>query len=478
MRYLCLISAFCIVFVPSFKLYANDLYDLFMSPADEAQIGREEHPKILAEFGGAYSDPAITSYVDSIGQFLVQTTETPDAPFTFTVLNSPIVNAFALPGGYVYVTRGLLALAGSEAELAGVIAHEIGHVTARHGADRAGNNVLANLGLTVLGIVSGSQLVNKVGQLGTFAVLQSHSREDEFEADQRGVKYLVRAGFDPNAMSSFLAKLHAHSRLEAKIKGVSPDEGFGFFATHPRTPDRVERAVQLAKVQKVREPIIGQEIYFKKIDGLLFGSDETQGFIKGQRFVHPVLRFEFTVPDGFNILNGETSVIAKGPGGSALQFDSADRNNATVESYLRDKWARGEILSRIESIRINGMPAATAILNPDRESSEAIIRLVVIGFNSKLVYRFMFATPRALPENMRRSFEHTALSFRRLNEMEAKQNQPLKLGFHQVVPGDTPQKLSARMAVGKFKLEKFKVLNGLSGNEALSIGNWAKLIVE
>ena len=159
-----------------------------MSPSDEARIGNEEHPKILEEFGGAYPDPAIGLYVNSIGQFLVQTSETPNARFTFTVLNSPVVNAFALPGGYVYLTRGILALAGNEAELAGVIAHEIGHVTARHSADRVGNSVLANLGLAVLGAVTGNSVVNKVGQIGAVAVLQAHSRDDEFESDQLGVR--------------------------------------------------------------------------------------------------------------------------------------------------------------------------------------------------------------------------------------------------------------------------------------------------
>ena len=145
LRFFFVVVAVLFYWTPLHRVCASDLFDLFMSPSDEARIGQEEHPKILAEFGGEYADPKIVAYVNSIGQFLLQTSETPKARFTFTVLNSPVVNAFALPGGYVYVTRGLLALAGSEAELAGVIAHEVGHVTARHSANRAGNSILANL---------------------------------------------------------------------------------------------------------------------------------------------------------------------------------------------------------------------------------------------------------------------------------------------------------------------------------------------
>ena len=463
---------------PLHSVCASDLFDLFMSPSDEARIGQEEHPKILAEFGGEYADPKIVAYVNSIGQFLLQTSETPKARFTFTVLNSPVVNAFALPGGYVYVTRGLLALAGSEAELAGVIAHEVGHVTARHSANRAGNSILANLGLTVLGIVTGNEIVSKVGQLGAFAVLQSHSREDEFEADQRGVRYLMRAGFDPHAMSSFLRKLQAHSHLEAKIQGVSPNEGFDFFATHPRTSERVKRAIQLASDGKVQRPIVGRDVYFTKIDGLLFGNDESQGFIQDQRFVHPILRFEFVVPKGFNILNGQRSVVAKGPNGSTLQFDFAERSKRSIERYLRDDWARGKGLSDVEILTIGGMPSATAVLHPSGGRGDVTIRLVAIGFDSRTVYRFIFVTPRRLSKEERRTIEHTALTFRRLNEIEARSTTPQRLGFHRVVAEDTPETISKRMAVASFKLERFRTLNGLSLKQDLTVGERVKVVLK
>ncbi len=193
-------------------------FTAFMSPAEEQRAGAEEHPKILKEFGGAYGDRAIGAYIDSIGQALARMSDLPNQRFTFTVLDNDVVNAFALPGGYVYVTRGLLALAGSEAELAGVIAHEIGHVTARHAAQRYSQSIVAGLGAALLGAVAGRGAAD-IAQLGSALYLSAYSREQEFEADILGVRYLARAGYDTGAMAGFLGKLQAHSALQARITG-------------------------------------------------------------------------------------------------------------------------------------------------------------------------------------------------------------------------------------------------------------------
>ena len=455
--------------------HADGLLDLFMSQKDEAQVGAEQHPKILEEFGGRYDDLGLSDYVESIGEFLVQTSETPDASFTFTILNSPLVNAFALPGGYVYVTRGILSLASNEAELAGVIAHEIGHVTARHGASRAGNSVLANIGLGVLGVVTGDRVLTKIGQLGAAAVLQSHSRGDEFEADRAGVRYLSRAGFTADAMSSFLSKLEAHSRLEAQIKGVPRDQGFDFLATHPRTADRVARAIQLAKNQSAKNPIVGEDLYLRKIDGMVFGDDPGQGIVRGGHFIHPLLRFEFIVPDGFSILNGKSSVIAQGLDDAAIQFDFANRTYQSLEKYIRRDWAQGGVLSRVEVLDINNMPAATAVIHPRNGPPDRIVRLVAIGFDARTVYRFLFSTPSSMSRETRQTVEHTALTFRRLNEAEARDANPVRIVLHRVVAGDTPENLAKGMAVGEFKIERFRVLNGRRPNEDLKIGALVKL---
>jgi len=188
-----------------------------MSQEDEAKLGAKQHKEIVKEFGGAYQDPALGRYVSSLGTLLARTSELPDLKFTFTVLDSPIVNAFALPGGYVYVTRGLLALAENEAEVAGVLSHEIGHVTARHAAERYGQAMAAKLATAGLGILFGSGPEVQAANTLSALALSSWSRDQEFEADTLGVRYLTRGGFDPGAMASFLAKLQANSRLQAKL---------------------------------------------------------------------------------------------------------------------------------------------------------------------------------------------------------------------------------------------------------------------
>ena len=276
-----------------------------LTPDREQAIGREQHPQMIESFGGRYDEkPDLNRYVQSLGDFLVQTSETPNQNFTFTLLDTLVVNAFALPGGYVYVTRGLLALANSEAELAGVLAHEIGHVTARHAAERHGSQVLTqalSVGVGLLTqIVTGSRgaaeaVTQTSGTVGQLAV-RSFSRDQEFEADLLGVRYLTRARFDPQAMAHFLTRLRAHAALDTP-KDDAP--GSDLTRTHPRTAERIQRAIVQAGLTPVAHPTIDRALYLDKTDGLLYGDSAAQGFIRGQRFSHQQLGITFTAPRAF-----------------------------------------------------------------------------------------------------------------------------------------------------------------------------------
>ena len=459
---------------------ANDLFGPFISEADEARIGAEQHEQVLAEFGGAYDDPALAAYVDSVGQFLALTSERPNVKFTFTVLNSPIVNAFALPGGYVYVTRGLLALSGDEAELAGVIAHEIGHVAARHGAQRMSNAMLANLGLGLLGVLTDSEQVAGLAQLGALAVVQSYSREQEYEADLLGVRYLSRAGFDPEAMASFLSKLKAHSQLESIIAGnpQSKDQ-FDILATHPRTAERVRRAIQAAGARRVQEPIVGRQIYLNKINGTLYGDDPEQGIINGREFVHPVLRFRFEAPPDFQLLNGATQVLAKGPDGAALIFDLDQRKDSrSPRDYIRQVWAADAKLDGLESIQINGYAAATATSTATISNQNYNVRLVAIAFDSKIMFRFSFLTPPAVSGKYAEAFQRTTYSFKSISRSEASQVKPRRLETYRVRRGDTATAISKRIPGEKYPLERFLILNGRYPDDPLREGEVVKTIAE
>ena len=455
---------------------AQSLFGL--SAADEKRIGREHHPKILEQFGGAYGDPALARYVDGIGQFLAAASDAPRIGYTFTILDSPIVNAFALPGGYVYVTRGLLALADSEAEVAGVLAHEIAHVTARHGAKRQTKGTLAGLGLTVLGAVAENRAVVDLGRVGAHAVLSAYSRKEEHEADEIGVTYLGRAGFDPGAMSSFLAKLKWQSEVEAAAHGRSARPGLDFFATHPRTRDRVERAVAAARRKTVADPIRGRNVYLSKIDGMIFGDAPEQGFVRGRRFVHPVIGFEFEVPPRFRLLNAERSVTGFGPDGARMHFDlQRIAPGRSLDRYLRDAWAPRARLTGLERFTVNGMRAVTALARGS--GGRGNVRLAAIRFGRDTVARFLFAPSGPPGSGIDRRYRTATHSFRRLRAGEAGSVRPWRVAIHEVGPGDTVRSLvDHRFAAGvDAPYRTFRLLNGLRRGEPRA-GDRVKLIVE
>jgi predicted Zn-dependent protease len=455
-------------------------FTLFMSPAEEARIGREQHEKILKQFGGAYQDATLVRYVDSIGQFLARTSEWPDLVFTFTVLDTPIVNAFALPGGYVYVTRGLIALADNEAELASVLAHEIGHVAARHAAERYSRTVVAGIGLTILGVLSGNQLVNDLAGLTAELVLKGYSRQQELEADTFGVRYLTRAGFESNAMVTFLRRLQAHDALEAKIRGRpgAADE-FGFFSTHPRTVDRINQAIAAAGAVTIPNPIVARNLYLRKIDGLLYGDNPDQGFIKGRLFAHPRLRFRFEVPPGFRLLNSPDQVVALGPEGARILFSGAGREpGRRMTTYLTSVWGRGLSLRSVEAIDVNGLEAATGWTRVDTRQGPRDLRLVAIAFDPRTVYRFAFLTPPRLSDALALDLRRTTYSFRVLSPLEAEGLRPLRIAIATVRAGDTPESLAQRQPFESFSLERFRVLNGLAPGQPLQPGELVKIVTE
>ncbi|MFT5486147.1 MAG: putative Zn-dependent protease [Paracoccaceae bacterium] len=449
-----------------------------LSQSQEIQMGRENHPKIIKEFGGEYGTPALKRYVDGIGQLLAKTSERPDLKFTFTVLNSDIINAFATPGGYVYITRGLMALADNEAQLAGVLAHEIGHITALHHARRHGQSLLANIGLAAVGILGGRE-VAQVGQLGAVSLLQSFSRGNEYEADELGVRYLSRVGFDPTAMAGFLSKLRADTRLSALRRGESPDkvDQFNYLATHPAPAARVKRAAALAREKNVKNPMTARDIYLSKLDGLLYGSDPDEGFIRGQDFLHPKLRFAFAVPAGFNLMNSNRAVYALGPNKSRIIFDRAGKPVAgSMENYVGRVWGSKMRLRDLETIRANGLEAATATTQVRTKDGTFDARLTAYRVDAKTIYRMIFLTAGAETNRLATGLRRTTYSFRRLSTTEASRLRPLVLRIVTVQRGDTVESLASRLPYSDYKLERFEVLNGISRNDRLRRGQKLKMV--
>lgn len=450
-----------------------------LSAEDERQLGQQTHPEILKEFGGAFDEPAIAAYIAGIGQRLVQVTETPAADFRFTVLDSPIVNAMALPGGYIYVTRGLLALCGNEAEIAGVVGHEIGHVLGRHTAQRVSQAQAANVLVGVLGAVVGTPGVADVAQMGAAAYLQSYSRDQESEADHLGLRYMSQAGWHPQAMVTMLEKLRGQARLEALMAGRSPDsiDQLDFMASHPRTIDRVNAAMT-ETLGADPQGALGTEEYLAHIDGLVYGDDIAQGVVRGRAFLHPVLGLRFEVPDGFRLSNGDKAVTATHPSGAAIIFDGAKvRGDGAMGDYLRRTWMARANLNGLEEIQINGMAAATATTRGRTKAGTVDVRALAIRFDAGQVYRFLFLTPPARTAALSEELRRTTYSFRRLTAEEKAAVKPWRIKVVRAGAGDSADSLGARMAPSQWKVELFRVLNGLAAGQNPQPGQQVKLVV-
>ncbi|HET8728602.1 MAG TPA: M48 family metalloprotease, partial [Alphaproteobacteria bacterium] len=293
---------------------------LLMSQAQEEEIGARQNPVILRSFGGVYDDPELLAYVERVGARLVAGSEQPDQPFTFTVLDSDIVNALALPGGYIYVTRGLLTLANSEAELASVLAHEIAHVTARHPAERYSQSALARLGIGLIGVATGSDGIAELAGFGAQAYLRSYSRDQESEADVIGIRYLAAAGYDPDAMAGFLAQMERHAQLHALVTGEE-SAAPGFLSTHPQTTDRMVQAVQVAATAP-DGGAWGHAEYLAAIDGMVYGEGAGAGQVRGRTYADPAQGFLWDAPPGYWLRRSGDTVLADGPADSRIVFDT------------------------------------------------------------------------------------------------------------------------------------------------------------
>jgi len=458
-------------------------FTAFMSEADEARVGAEEHPKLVKESGGEYKFPQVQTYVDWVGEKLAKVSDLPDLKFKFTVLDDARINAYALPGGYVHITRGLVALAENEAEMAGVLAHEIGHVTARHTAQRYSAAMATNLGLlgaSILGSVFGvpgdiNRLAGQVGQI----YLQSYSREQELEADMLAVRYMTRAGYDPQALESFFRKMAQHTSISQRVRGLpDTDPADNIMSTHPRTADRIAQAIRLSNVAKADNARLGRDDYLDRINGMLWGDSPEQGVVNGRTFEHADLKFRFEVPPGFTIINTPTQVSAHGPGKAIILFNMLRKQEAQrlgdVRTYVTS-WAGGR-LTNVERLTINGLNAATGAARLDTSEGSRDVRLVAIQASGEHVYRLLFLTPPHATQSLGEDLRRTTYSFRRLSDAEARAIQPLKLRVVTAAAGDTPEDLASRMPLEKFGLDWFLALNGLSPGERLKAGERIKIV--
>ncbi|MEQ9491836.1 MAG: M48 family metalloprotease [Alphaproteobacteria bacterium] len=460
------------------KATGDSSFTGFYSVEDDIAMGKKQHPILLKQFGGEYDNARVQSYVTSIGNKAAEFAEY-RFPYKFTVVNSPIVNAFALPGGYVYVSRGLMALASNEAELAGVISHEIGHVTARHTAERLSQSQLAQLGVGLVGILTGSSAAANLAGQGAGVFIQQFSQSQELEADTLGIRYMSKAGYSPDAMTDFLSSLRDHSRLEAERAGQDPNtvDDYNMLATHPRTIERVQQAERLAAVSRPPNPYTGRDAYLDRINGMLYGDDPSQGFIDGRDFIHPELRFRFTVPEGFVLRNSASKVTANHPGGGVIVFDMGKTaRGVSMTEYLQYDWTRDTRVDGVESISVNGREAATGTTVGSSGNTKLDLRLVAIRGDNNQVYRFIFATVPNKTREFQTGLRRTTYSFERISKEAAAQIKPRRLIIVPIYGGDTIASLSRTMPFGKYNELAFRVLNDLGPNDPLPKDGVVKVV--
>ena len=425
----------------------------------EEALGAQELPKLIAQYGGEYRDPKVQAFIQNIGRRLASVTRG-DVRWTFTVLDSDVVNAFALPGGYVQLTRGLLALAKDEAEVAGVMAHEMGHVLRQHSTSRMNRSTIAGLLAAGVGAVLGSPEIAQVLGLGSNLYIASYSRGQETEADEVGVDLLQAAGYDPLAMATFLETMNRYSQYEALKSGKKRSDGFDMLASHPQTEDRVERAADLAR----RMPRGGArpvETYMTAINGAIWGDSPENGFVRGNSFVHPKLGIGFSVPEGFSLLNGADQVAAKGPGGAIMVFDGGAAPGIRDPAEFLAQALQGSRTQGVQRLTINGLPAATATARAETEQGQVDARLVAVSPGGDTIYRFTFLAPAGSLRRYDPAFEQTTMSFHRLSQREAASYRPERIRTLPVRPGDSVEQFVARMGDEPHAEELFRIINDL-----------------
>ena len=450
-----------------------------MSAEKEIQVGKEEHPKILQQYGGAFDHKTLENYVDTLGQRLAKVSELPDIKWTFTVLDDPIINAFALPGGFVYISRGLIGLAENEAELAAVLGHEIGHVTGRHTAQRYSKSVLTGVGATILGIVVGGpagDIANFAGQ----AYLAGYGRGHEMEADMLGMRYMTKLGYDPKASAAFFEKLAAHSELSSRMKGEEGKQGhYSIFASHPDTQSRIIESQKIAKTYPADLTMLRRSPYLRQIDDLVYGENPKQGVIDGQTFLHPGLRMKFTVPEGFTFTNKPSYVAATHKNGSAIVFQmgKSDLGRFPMTRYLTEIWANKYKLRDVQPLEINRKEAATGMVRLKTSKGVRDIRYLAIEDEGK-IFQFRFLTPTNLTRQMEIPMRQTTYSFHRLSYFEAKKIKGDHIVLHKVRRGETTASLAKSMSIKKLREDWFKVINKEQLADGLQSGETVKLVVK
>lgn len=445
----------------------------------ELEIGRTNHPKIIAEYG-RYNDEVLQAYVQSVGEKLAENSHRDDLIYRFTVLDSPVINAFALPGGYIYITRGLMAYLNSEAELAAVLGHEIGHVTARHGVRQQSAAQAANLGYTIGAILlpelrgAGSQnLFNIFGG----ALLSGYGREHELESDRLGAEYLARTGYDPRAMIDVISVLkdqQTFAAAEAKKQGQEYQGYHGLFASHPDNDTRLQQVVGEAdKYAGAGNGKVYRETYLQKVAGMTFGDSEKQGIRSENHFYHLAMRFSVAFPVSWHINNNPSSLQAIAPQGKAfLEMGAADINRKLSPREFIEQRLKVDDLRSGQTIKPHGLEGYTGLTVHQNKP----LRVGVVYLRDQAFIFF------GTTENSREftqfdaDFLSTINSLHALRDDEIELARELKIEVVPVTKDDRYANWAKTSRISNSPLQQLRLLNGDYPDGELKSGQMAKRV--
>ena len=448
---------------------------MLMSSSDELAMGKQTDPQILQTYG-KYEDADLARYVNALGKKMGALSHQPNLVYSIQVLDSPVVNAFAVPGGYVYLTRGILAYINDEAELAGVVAHEIGHIAARHSAQQYSRAQVTQLGLGLGSMVSKTfRKYAGVAQIGVGLLFLSFSRDDERQADALGVEYSSKAGYDANHMANLFVSLERLNPGEAQ--GGLP----GWFSTHPNPPDRIaaiKRDTQewRAKIQQTQFAT-NRDQYLKQIDGIVFGEDPRQGYVEGSIFYHPELRFQFPVPAGWKVNNTASQVqMVNQEQNAVILFSMAPEKTPSeaAKAFINESKAA---VVKSEKTQVNGLQAHRVI--SDVQIEQGVIRVMSYFIKKgQTVYAFLGYTERSRFNGYSSVFEQTMGRFKNLTDASK-----INVKADRLAVKRTTTQGSLRQALQKFgrpenKWEGLAIINGMQLGDAVPSNTIIKLVVK
>jgi predicted Zn-dependent protease len=446
---------------------------VLMSHEQEIAMGKQSDPEVVAFFG-LYDDAPLQQFINAKGQEMAAISHRPKLDYHFKIVDSDVVNAFALPGGYIYFTRGIMAHFNNEAEFAGVLGHEIGHVTARHSVIQQRNAMLGQIGL-LAGVILVPELADFAEPLsqGLQLALMSFGRDAERQSDKLGVEYSSRIGYDAAEMAGFFRTLERQSALSGAPE--IPE----FMSTHPSPAERNETVTKLAAEQKRKSKSgaakINRESYLKRIEGLIVGEDPKQGFVENGVFYHPGLKFQFAVPSGWKLQNTPQQVHMASEAGDAIMVFTLAQGNSLENAANGVLQQYGLSLVESKKETINGLPSLLMLADQRQEQGSIRVLLTLIQYGGH-IFNLMGVSEASAFGNHQPTFLSTSRNFRELTDSEKLNRKPDVIHIRTIPQSMTLESAFRHFNVPADQFEKLAVLNGMELNEQLRSGELIKTI--